>query len=163
MHAFALPSLVVTWAGFYQDSKAAQVAVQFAHIGGLLVGGGVAVASDRATLLVPRGEVATRVRRLEELRGVHTTVLTALAVVVASGVLFFLSDLDTFLPSVPFWSKMGLVALLLGNGAVMLRTERALRADPASDRAWRRLRWNATVSLVLWLSIVLLGTVLANT
>ena len=38
------------WADFYGNTKPLQAGVEFLHVGGLLVGGGFALASDRAAL-----------------------------------------------------------------------------------------------------------------
>ena len=46
-------------------------------------------------------------------------VIAGLAMLFATGLLLFAADVDTFLPSRMFWIKMGLVALLLANGAMM--------------------------------------------
>ena len=53
--------------------------------------------------------------------------------------------------------------LLLANGYIMLRTERALeQGDPADASGWRRLRRASIGSLVLWFAVVLAGSVLPN-
>ena len=55
------------WAALYGDSPPLQAVVLFAHLAGLLVGGGFAVAADRATFRVPRGDAGARERHLAEL------------------------------------------------------------------------------------------------
>jgi len=42
---------------------------------------------------------------------------------VVTGVLLAAADVETFLPSVIFWVKLGLVALLVINGGVLTLTE----------------------------------------
>ena len=97
----------------------------------------------------------------------------SLAIVALSGVAMFLSDVDEFASSITFWVKMGLVVLLLANGALMTRAEQALRPASATGTAtaaatvvddapavWGRLRTHAIVSLVLWIAITLAGVLL---
>jgi hypothetical protein len=80
-----------------------------------------------------------------------------------SGVALLAADLETYFDSRIFWIKMGLIAVLLANGAVMNRTERALRAaGGGADVQWRRLRTIAITSLALWLTITLAGVALLN-
>ena len=162
MVMISLMSLVDGWAAFYQDSTPTQVAVQFFHIGGLMVAGGMALASDRDMLRVPAGDRSALIAVLEAQERIHAWVLTALAVVAMSGVAFFLSDRKTYWGSVPFWLKMSAVALLVANGAWMLRVERACRASPYDNKPWGRLRASARASVALWLLTTLLGTVLGN-
>lgn len=162
MVTMSLLTLVDGWAGFYQDSTPAQVTVQFLHIGGLMVAGGTALASDRAMLRIPVGDRSARLGVLEAQRGIHALVLAALTVVALSGAGFFLSDRKTYWSSLPFWLKMSSVALLVANGAWMLRLERACTALPQDDHRWRRLRVSARASVALWFLTTLLGTVLGN-
>jgi hypothetical protein len=58
------------------------------------------------------------------------------------------------------------VALLLANGAVLERTERALRRGAAGadaeTRLWRRLKATTCLSLLLWTCTLVAGTVLVN-
>jgi hypothetical protein len=162
MVTMSLVGLVDGWAGFYQDSTPTQVAMQFLHIGGLMVAGGTALASDRTMLRIPVGDRSARITVLEAQRGIHALVLAALAVVALSGAGFFLADRKTYLSSVPFWLKMGAVSLLVANGAWMLRLERACTASPHEDSRWRRLRLSAHLSVALWFMTTLLGTVLGN-
>ena len=53
---------------------------------------------------------------------------------------------------------MGLIALLLGNGYIRMRAENALQQGLAAG--WDRFRRTSVASLVLWLAILLAGTLL---
>ena len=67
----------------------------------------------------------------------------------------------SFATSVVFWTKMGLIALLLGNGYIRMRAENALRQGRAAG--WGRFRRTSVASLALWLVILLFGTLLHST
>jgi hypothetical protein len=165
--AFAEP-----WRRLYSHSTLVSTLVLFGHIGGLLAGGGLALAADRATLRVDVSDDAERARHLEELARLRTPVAAAFGVAAVSGALLFLADVEAFATSPIFWAKMLLIALLIANVAVMVRVEGALRAGPvqgplessivARERLWRRRRLNAVVSAVLWFVLVLAGTALAS-
>ena len=159
----ALANLVAPWAKFYSHSKTAATIVTFLHIAPIVVGGGVAIALDRASLRLAHDEPGARERHLRELASVHPLVLLALTVSFLSGIALLTADLDTFLPSWVFWLKMALVVTLLANGAMMARLEKALAA-PSGGTAdqWRRLRGIAITSLTLWLAITFAGVVLTN-
>jgi len=159
----ALAHLFAPWAKYYSDSKTAETIVTFLHIAPLLVGGGLAVALDRASLRLPHDEPGARERHLNELGSVHTLVIGALVLSFVSGLLMLAADLDTFLPSWIFWLKMALLAALLVNGGVMRSLERTLsRAGEGREDQWHRLRGTAVTSLVLWLAITLAGVMLTN-
>jgi hypothetical protein len=162
MLSASLMALVDAWATYYKDHTTAQVAIQFLHIGGLMAGGGLALATDRETLRIPEHNLNDRNAAVVAHRDIHVWVLAALTSVVASGVAFLLSDRQTYLKSLPFWLKMGSVFLLFTNGAWMMRLERACLAAPQENDAWRRLRFSAKASAALWFLTVLLGTVLNN-
>lgn len=154
--AFAQP-----WADAYNNSSALQVGVTFAHIGGIVVAGGLALAADRATLRVARAPALIRGHHLDELGAVHRPVLIGLTVIFLSGVLLLGADVATYGPSWVFWGKMALIVGLLANGALLSRAEGRLRtAGHGSDHEWTALRRRALTSMTLWLSIVLVGTVL---
>lgn len=158
-----LARIVEPWAHLYADSKAVATIVTFGHVASLLMAGGLAVATDRATLRALRLAAAERGRHLEELAGVHRLVVGGLALSVITGVLLFASDVETFLGSWIFWLKMGLICALLANGYVMTRAEDALRADAGeATPAWSRLRRSALVSVGLWYAITLAGVALVN-
>ena len=61
----ALVSLFQPWNDFYAHSKLAETIVTFLHVGGVLLGGGLAIAADRGTLRALRLELR-RERRVRE-------------------------------------------------------------------------------------------------
>lgn len=160
----ALVKLVEPWSTFYSDSTLTSTLVVFGHIAALVFAGGLAVTLDRATLRAARGGAEFRGRQLEELRGSHRMVVMGLALSVITGALLFAADLETYFGSWIYWTKMGLIVLLLANGYLMTRTEAQLRATPnaADERGWNRLRVNAVFSLVLWFAISLFGVALVQ-
>ena len=155
----ALPSFlapaVESWAAFYGDHQAVSVAVRFLHLAGIVVGGGTALVADRRTLRALRAGDGRREAALAELAAAHRVVVPALAVVVATGVLMAASDTETFLNSRLYWSKMGLVVLLLLNGLGLQAAERAAAAG--KPRGWTALGLSSAASLLLWLAILLAG------
>jgi hypothetical protein len=157
----SLVALFDPWATFYGDSSLAQTVVTFAHVGGLVVGGGLAIATDRATLRV-MSDVDRR-RHLLDLSRLHRTVITSLAIIAISGLMLLTADLETFWASWIFWVKMLLVIALLVNGARMRRVESAASGDAVvSPGHWSALRGSAMTSLALWLTITLAGVALIN-
>jgi hypothetical protein len=157
----ALVSLFEPWATFYNDSKLAETLVTFAHVGGLVVGGGIAIAADRTTLKT-QSDVDRR-RHVLEVATLHRTVVASLAVVVISGLMLFTADVETFWGSWIYWTKMALVVLLLVNGARMQRIERVATAEPVVSTAhWSALRGTAFTSIALWLAVTLFGVALVN-
>jgi hypothetical protein len=165
--AFAEP-----WRRLYSHSSLVSTLVLFAHIGGLVAGGGLALASDRATLRVDPADDGERRRHLADLACTRRVVFGALGVACTSGALLFFADVEAFATSAIFWAKMALVTLLSINFVLMMRVERALRtgtsggmfdsAATARDRLWQRRRINAMASATLWFALVLAGTALAS-
>jgi uncharacterized membrane protein len=151
------------WSDLYSRNIPVQTAVTYVHFAGILVAGGFALATDRLTLRLSGANEAARHLHLAELRAVHRPVLVGLALTGLSGTLMLAADLDTFATSLVFWVKLGLIGILLLNGYLMTRAERSLRGDPgAGAGGWRRLRQTSIASVVLWLTVLLLGTVLPN-
>jgi hypothetical protein len=171
----ALAQFLDPWRSLYNNSKPLGILVLFAHLGALLIGGGFAVAADRATIRAFRQDRDTRLRNLIELHAIHRPVLLALVVLFLSGVLMLAADVETFATSIPFWIKITCVTLLVINGGVLYNTESTLKLayagvggptgprEPAGDIEvlWKRLCGTAIVSLTLWTATVLAGTVLA--
>lgn len=159
----ALVQLTKSWNEFYSHSQLTETIVTFFHVGGLLLGGGAAVASDRATFRALRGEAEHRGHHLRELSAVHPFVLTGLTLTILSGLLLFASDVKTFFGSWIFWLKMALIVLLLLNGLFMTRAEKSLRVDERVEApGWASLHRTAVSSVVLWFAITLLGVALVN-
>jgi hypothetical protein len=152
--------LADSWASIYANSAALRSGVGFAHIGGLVGGGGCAIAADLATLRALRRSRAVVVGEVQHLHGVHSMVLAGLAVVIVSGVLLMLADVDAYLASTAFWIKMALVVALFVNGSVVVRS--ALRAEAGDRGALAPLRLASIFSLFLWSATTLAGAVLPN-
>ncbi|MEO8070212.1 MAG: hypothetical protein ABI652_02335 [Acidobacteriota bacterium] len=148
------------WSAVYSNHAQLRTLVEFVHIGGLLAGGGSAVAADVATISAIRQPGSARDAQLKVLERTHIFVVVGLVALSVSGVLLVAADLDTFRSSRVFWLKMGLVALLLGNGWLLMRGEQAARAG--DTRAWSRLHRTAISSLVLWFLTTLIGAALPN-
>jgi hypothetical protein len=160
-----LEHLLAPWQSTFSNSKPIATAVIFVHLGALLFGGGIAVATDRMMLRArhrPPGELA---HSLRQLHAAHRPVLTSVALLFVSGLLMVTADIETFAKSPVYWIKMALVLLLLANGIVLTTTETELRRTPDVSLAatlWKRLLRSARVSIVLWTAVVLAGTILVN-
>jgi uncharacterized membrane protein len=160
-----LVEIAAPWASLYGDSNMLATIVTFLHIAPIVVGGGLAIALDRATLRLRHDEPGARARHLADLGAAHRVVLGGLALSFVSGLALFTADVETYFGSWIFWLKMGFIAVLLANGARMNGIERSLRSAgsaDAGDASWRRLRGVAVTSLTLWLTITLAGVGLLN-
>lgn len=156
-----IAGLLEPWTNVYDDSPWLQTVITFLHLAGVLVGGGFALAADYATFGATRDDDAARRRHLVFLRHAHCPVLVGLGLAAASGLLLLAADVERFGTSPAFGIKMGLLALLLVNGAVLTRTEHRLRTvDNAAPESWRPLRAAAGRSMFLWLAVLLAGTFL---
>jgi hypothetical protein len=155
-----LTSAAENWASVYAASPVIRTVVSFAHVAGLVGGGGCAIAADRAALVAWRSDVNERQRHVRSLPYTHRAVLVGLAAVVASGVLLALADLDAYWASTAFWTKMAFVGALLVNGAVLARAGQRVAAGDAGS--WRALRITSIVSLALWFVTTLVGAALPN-
>lgn len=126
----------------------------------------LAALQDVVTTGVPRETPDdARARQLAELARTHRAVVAALAVVLGSGALLALADVEVYATSAVYWTKMALVAALLANGFLMTRAERAAeRAGGVADTEarWGRLRAHALLSVALWFATLLAGTTLGN-
>jgi hypothetical protein len=158
-----LEAALKPWADFYNHTKPVQAGVEFLHVGALLVGGGFAIASDRAALRSLKAGLEEQQHVLRSFATIHRPVLMALTVSALSGLLMLTSDVGTFLVSPVFWTKMSLIVLLLANGYLVQRTDEQLSADPSpGNRAWRRFKFGSYASITLWLSTTLAGVILLN-
>ena len=152
--------LAETWASLYSNSVAIRSAVSFAHFGGMITGGGTAIAADLNMLAVLRHAHAAPEAEVGRFRNTHLLVISSLVVVVVSGILLMLKDLDAMLESRPFWIKMGLFVALLLNGVLVVRAEK--QASEGEPGARTLLRFACLASLTLWLAVTLAGTVVPN-
>ncbi|HLB09684.1 MAG TPA: hypothetical protein VK617_09115 [Gemmatimonadaceae bacterium] len=167
-----LEHFLAPWQSAYSNSRMLSTTVAVVHVASLLFGGGFAIAADRLTLRAWGAGIDERARQLAELHAVHRPVLIALCFSFLSGVLLAAADVKTFANSPAFWIKLGFVALLVLNGAVLNATEFSLRrthaisdrAKPANDAEplWSRLRAFALCSVALWTATVIAGVVLQN-
>jgi hypothetical protein len=135
-------------------------AISFAHIAGLVGGGGCALAADRATLRAFRRTPGAVASEIHHIHGVHNVVLWGLALVIASGVLLLLADLDAYVTATAFWIKMVLVAALFVNGSILVRSALATEAGDAGSA--QTLRRASLASILLWFATTLVGAVLPN-
>ncbi len=147
------------FAHFYNHSKPLSIGTTYVHLASMLGAGGLAVASDRMTLRLTAGD-RRLVSHVTEQSNMHRAVIIGLVLSAASGVMMFFSDVETFLVSPLYWTKISAVVLLLVNGAVLTGAEKKLIADPSDGAAFGRLQWTARLSLFLWFLTALLGTVL---
>jgi hypothetical protein len=152
--------LLNSWVALFANHPLLRTAVDFVHIGGLVAAAGCALTADLATISVARRPYDSRKAQLDVLKRTHPIVVTGLAALVVSGLLLFAADVPTFLHSVVYWVKMGLVALLVGNGAMMAAAER--RAARGIEGSWNHLHALAVVSLLLWTLTTLAGAALPN-
>ena len=154
-------SLVEPWSSLYADSKAIVAFTRFLHLGGLLLGGGAAVAFDRISFRADSESPAFRSHHQGQLRRVHRVVVVGLGLIVVSGLMMLAADLEAFLASWVFWIKMTLVLALAVNGYVITRIDASLRPD--APAGWTALRVTSGISFILWFAIVLAGTLLVLT
>ena len=150
------------WATLYSDHTWIQTSLIYLHLAGIFLGGGFAIATDRDTFIAVRSaRLSGQIRHLGRLHTIHKPVMLGLVLALGSGFLLFAADLDHYGPSGVFWLKMVLLAALLGNGYVLKRTEEALNTGrPDSPQLWGRLWKISASSLVLWLAVILAGTLL---
>lgn len=158
----SLAALVQPWAHLYNGRPMLQSAMVIMHIAAMLLAGGLAIAADRATLRASRGSPGMRVHALHELRDVHRPVLVGLAIANVTGVLMLAADVEALAASPVLWTKLALLALLLGNGWRLARAEHAMRGEPENDARWSHLRHVAVASLVLWFAVAASGAALVN-
>ena len=163
-----IEQLFAPWQSAYGDSAVISIGITALHLIGMLVGGGLAIAADRATLRITEEAPGQREWHLGELNAIHRPVLLAMTLLFATGLAMVAADVTTFITSPVLWVKLTLVALLVINGVVLERTETALRRtkesapDASSEKLWSRLRISAICSIAVWIATLLAGVVLVN-
>jgi hypothetical protein len=158
--AGTLAAMADPWAKLYGHSKGVSATVAYFHFVPLIIAGGMAFATDRATLRVMKSGIDQRAAHLRQLGPVHGVVLFGLTLSFISGILLFLADVETYVGSVYFWVKLGFVFLLMANGFAMTRAEKALDGSGKDAAGWDRLRMLAVFSGFLWLATTLAGVLL---
>ncbi len=151
---------ITTWAAVFANHPLLRTAVDFVHIGGLVAAAGCALTADLATIAAARRTPDSREAQLRVLARTHPIVVSGLTALTVSGLLLLGADVSTFLHSTLFWIKMGLVGLLVINGALMVAAERRARLGVAGS--WGRLHALAVGSLMLWTVTTLVGAALPN-
>jgi hypothetical protein len=158
-----LAELVKPWARFYSKSDLAQAVVLFAHLGGVLWGGGLALSADRSVWRLRTASAEERARLLVEIGRMHKPILAGLGVAALSGVLLLLADIETYGPSPWFWGKMAGFSLLLINGRWLQVHERRMQAKAGMiPTGWSALTVASAASMTLWFAVVLGGVLLMN-
>ena len=161
----SLTAFVQPWADRYAESPWLSTAVLALHVVSLFVGGGFAISADRQLLRARAVPTPALAGMLRETAVLHPVIIGALSLTILSGLGLFASDVGTFAASPVFWTKMALVALLLGNGLLLVRSERRLLDQTESrrhDGARAMLSLAAGVSLASWTLIVVLGVIVGN-
>ena len=160
----ALVTLFEPWANAYGDSAFLPTLITFGHIAALVFAGGLAVTLDRATLRASRGSSEMRWRQLKELENAHRQVLFGIGLSLVTGLLMLTADLEVYFGSWIFWTKIGLIVVLLVNGYRMTQLETRIASTPnaADDAGWRGLRVAAAVSMLLWFAVAFAGVALVN-
>ena len=159
--------LLAPWQAVYGDYGILSISITALHLIGMLVGGGLAIAADRATLRISEEAPSQREWHLGELNAIHRPVLIAMSLLLVTGIAIIAADVKTFITSPWLWVKLTLVALLVINGVVLERTETALRrtggSAPAvsSEKLWSRLRLSAICSIAVWIATLVAGVMLA--
>jgi hypothetical protein len=158
-----LVELAKPWARFYSKSTPAQNLILFAHLAGLLGGGGLAIAADRAIWKARGAADDVRAQVLSEISAVHRPVITGLVFAVFSGALMTAADVETYVTSPVWWAKVIAVALLLANGAWLRSIERSAQRTPTvAPAAWAKFTLSSRLSFTLWFVVVLIGVALGN-
>src|SRR5947209_18221432 len=77
--------LLALWAHFYGRTTAVSATVTYLHLGGVLLGGGLAIAADAATLGLSPETGPDSTRAPDRLAAVHRWVVAGLTLIFASG------------------------------------------------------------------------------
>jgi cytochrome b subunit of formate dehydrogenase len=171
-----LTTLLLPWSELYAESAWIPTTVLAVHVLALFAGGGIAIAADRRVLRATPGTREAYQAAAEDLRTTHAIVIGSIVIMIVSGVALATSDIGTFAVSTVFWAKMAAFTVLIANGAYMRRTEsRVLNSAtdarvvidkttqwPSDHLPWAVLKRSATVSLIAWFTVVLLGVVLSD-
>ena len=155
---------VKPWANWYNDNSMLQSRTMFVHLSGVLLSGGAAVTTERATPAAARRTDEDRARKLTALRTSHKAILIGLGATLLSRVVLLTADVETLILAPAFVIKMGVRAALLANGYLLTRAEGSVSVDQThSTRQWATLKQLSYASLALCFTRVLASTSLATT
>ena len=160
-------ALAEPWQKLYAHSTVVPTLVLFGHVAGLFVAGALTFSTELGALRLDPSDEAARRDYLRNATPSRGLIALALAIAIVSGLLLFLADLEGYAVSRVFWTKMGLVGLLLLNVVASSRLDARLRGDgdAATDerqQLWRRRRVSARTTAVLWFALILSGSALAS-
>ncbi len=116
----AVDALAEPWQKLYAHSTVVATLVLFGHVAGLLVAGALTLSTEGSALRLDPQDADARRRYVRSVMPSRRALVIALSIAMLSGALLFLTDLEAFAVSTVCWTKMGLVALLLANGVVVL-------------------------------------------
>lgn len=159
-----LANFAAPWNALYSDSAVISTTVVFVHLAAIVIAATTALDADRRALRCIN-TLAERTAHLDSAVSGHRTVILALSVVVAAGVLLFLADVEALAGSLIFRAKLLLIALLLGNGFAIMKIEKKLKSNPENllgGRIWRPLGVTARISQALWFATIFAGVALRN-
>ena len=80
-----LARLLEPWSSLYRNSPAVQTTLTFLHLAGIFLGGGFAIATDRATFIAVAARVSGQIRHLQHLHTIHRPVILGLVIAISSG------------------------------------------------------------------------------
>jgi uncharacterized membrane protein len=155
----ALGGILAPWSTYYGNHQIASVSIRFLHLVALIFAGGTGLFADRQVLRAAKAGAEEREAVMVILGRCHKHVVSWIVVLGATGVLMAAADTATYMVSKVFWIKMSLVGLLIANGVFLLAVERRTRRLGVAV-GWPRLMIVSTISAILWLTTLFMGTLL---
>ena len=133
-----------------------------AHVISVIFGMGSALISDILFTFYSKDKKLNKTE-INTLSVLSKVVLISLFFIIASGFVIFLSDIDKYLSSAKFLSKMTIMIVLLINGYILNRYvwSHLLQKDffvSKRERPMRRIAFiSGAISVVSWISVCILG------
>lgn len=133
-----------------------------AHVISVIFGMGSALISDILFTFYSKDKKLNKTE-INTLSVLSKVVLISLFFIIASGFVIFLSDIDKYLSSVKFLSKMTIMIILLINGYILNRYvwSHLLQKDffiSKRERPMRRIAFiSGAISVVSWIFVCILG------
>ncbi len=146
---------------FFESTK---VPATVLHVISVIFGMGSALVSDILFTFFSKDKKLNKTE-INTLSILSNVVLISLFFIILSGLSIFLSDIDKYLSSAKFLSKMTIMIVLLINGYVLNKFvwSHLLKRDffiSKSARPMRKLAFIAgAISVISWLSVCILGIV----